>query len=439
MELLTFPHGIHPSDSKELTKELPVNNMPVPKKVVIPMSQHIGAPATPLVEPGDYVKTGQKIGESSGFISAAIHSSITGKVTDISEQPTPIGNKSICITIEGDGKDEWIDIKKVDNYENCKPKELLEYISEAGIVGLGGATFPTHVKLCPPESKKIDTLIINSAECEPYLTCDYRIMIERTMDTIKGIRIMMKILGIEKAYIGIEANKPGAYNAYRKMLENETGIEPVMLQTKYPQGAEKSLIKAILKREVPSGGLPMDCGVVVQNVGTALAVYEACIKGKPLIERVLTVTGYGIRQPQNIMARNGVSFEEIINFCGGFVDVPGKIIMGGPMMGIAQYNVKSSMIKGTSGILVMPKELVFEYEESPCLRCAKCVDVCPQFLLPSNLAKYSKKYMWDKSAQAGALDCVECGSCSYVCPSKINIVQYIKLAKSEIAAIRKRK
>lgn len=432
MELKTFPQGIHPSDSKELTKEIPVNNMPLPKMVKIPMAQHIGAPATPLVQVGDFVKTGQKIGEAAGFISANIHSSITGKVASIEECVTPSGNRSKCIVVEGDGRDEWEQYKKVEDWEQKDSRDLVKIISEMGVVGMGGATFPTSVKLSPPPDKKIDSLIINSAECEPYLTCDYRLMIERTMDTIKGIQIMLKVLNIEKAYIGIEANKLGAFNAYRKMLENNKNIKPVLLQTKYPQGAEKSLIKAILNREVPSGGLPMDVGVVVQNTGTVLAVYEAIIKGKPLFERVVTVTGYGVRQPQNLLVRLGTSFEEVINFCGGFMDTPGKVINGGPMMGITQYDLSAPVIKGTSGILVFPADAIMDIEESSCLRCAKCVDVCPQFLIPSELAKYSKKYNWDASQESGCLDCVECGSCSYVCPSKINIVQYIKMAKNEI-------
>lgn len=432
MELKTFPQGIHPSDSKELTKELPVNNMPVPKKVVIPLSQHIGAPATCIVQVGDIVKTGQKIGEAAGFISANIHSSITGKVVKIDECNTPGGRRSKCVIIEGDGKDEWVEYKKQENIDLLSPKDIKNIIQEMGIVGMGGATFPANVKLSPPEDKKIDALIINSAECEPYLTCDYRIMIERTMDTIKGIRIMMKVLEIDRAFIGIESNKMGAYNAYRKMLEGDKSIVPILLQTKYPQGAEKSLIKAVLGREVPSGGLPMDVGAVVHNTGTVLAVYEAVVKGKPLIERVVTVTGYGVRQPQNLLVRFGVSFEDVINHCGGFIDKPGKVINGGPMMGIAQWDISAPVIKGTSGILVMPAESIFEYEENPCIRCAKCVDVCPQFLLPSDIAKYSKKYNWDACNKAGVFDCVECGSCSFVCPSKINIVQYIKMAKNEI-------
>lgn len=438
MDLKTFPKGIHPSDSKELTKELPVNNMPVPKKVVIPLSQHIGAPATCIVQVGDIVKTGQKIGEASGFISANIHSSITGKVVRIDECNTPGGRKSKCVIIEGDGKDEWEEFRKHENIDLLSPKELKSIIGEMGVVGMGGATFPANVKLSPPEDKKIDSLIINSAECEPYLTCDYRVMIERTMDTIKGIRIMMKILDIDRAYIGIEANKLGAYNAYRKMLEGDKSIQPVLLQTKYPQGAEKSLIKAILNREVPSGGLPMDVGVVVHNTGTVLAVYEAVVKGKPLIERVVTVTGYGIRQPQNLLIRVGVSFEEVINFCGGFIDKPGKVINGGPMMGIAQWDITAPVIKGTSGILVIPAEAVVEYEENPCIRCAKCVDVCPQNLIPSDLAKLSGKYNWKACDELGAFDCVECGSCSFVCPSKINIVQYIKMAKNELNLMKRR-
>jgi len=438
MELKTFPQGIHPSDSKELTQELPINQMPVPKKVVIPLSQHIGAPATCVVQVGDFVKTGQLIGESSGFVSANIHASISGKVVEIRDTLTATGTVSKSVVIEGDGKDEWVDMKKRDSFDELTADDLKKIVEEAGIVGLGGAAFPTHVKLSPPADKIIDYLIINSAECEPYLTCDYRVMIERTMDTIKGMKIFMKILGINRCLIGVENNKIGAYNTYRKMLENEPDIDVCMLQTKYPQGAEKSLIKALINKEVPSGGLPMDVGVVVQNVGTVLAAYEAVYKDRPLVERVITVSGYGIRQPQNLLVRLGVPFEEIINYCGSFVETPGKIICGGPMMGFAQYDLSVPVVKGTSGLLVFPEDTVLEYEESPCIRCAKCVDACPQFLVPSELAKYGKKYLWDKAEENGVMDCVECGSCSYVCPAKINIVQYIKLAKNEIN-IRRRK
>ncbi len=304
---------------------------------------------------------------------------------------------------------------------------------------MGGAGFPTQVKLSPPPEKDIDTLIINGAECESYLTADYRIMLELTDEIIFGIKAVIKALGVKKAYIGIEDNKPDAYQKFRDRLADKGNIEVVSLKTKYPQGGEKQLIYSITGREVPSGGLPMDVGVVVQNVGTILAVSNAIKTGMPLIDRVVTVTGSGVKEPKNLLARIGTPFSDLIELCGGFNGDPGKVIMGGPMMGLAQKDLNVPVVKGTSGILVLTKEEAKHFEEGPCIKCARCVDMCPISLLPTRIAHFSKMEMWDEAEEYNALDCIECGCCSYICPAKIPLVQRIRIAKSEIMARRKKK
>ncbi len=429
----TFERGIHPEYQKELTSGKAVTPSRLPQRIVIPLSQHIGAPTKPEVNIGDEVKKGQVLGSPTSFVSAPVHSSISGKVIAISDFPQPAGKMVTSIVIESDGKDEAVVFKENPDYMNLGADEIKTAIKDAGIVGLGGAAFPTNVKLSPPKEKPIDTVIINGAECEPYLTADHRLMVERPQEILEGLKIIMKSLGVNKGYIGIEENKPDAIEKMKTVVSNESNIEVWPLEIKYPQGAEKMLIKAINGREVPSKGLPMDVGTVVQNVGTAFAIYEAVRYGKPLIERVVTVTGKGIQEPRNMMVRIGTLVSDLAEQCGGLVDDVVKVISGGPMMGFALWNLDVPVIKGTSGILVMTKdEYVASDEYCACIRCSSCIDVCPMGLNPSMLSILSEKGYYEETKEYNIFDCFECGSCAFVCPSKRPMVQFIRLAKSQV-------
>jgi electron transport complex protein RnfC len=434
MGLATFSGGVHPPDKKELSKSSLLSETKPPKIVVIPLSQHIGAPCKALVSIGQEVKKGEIIGEAGGFVSAPVHSSVSGKVTAIGEFPNAMGRTVLSVVIENDLKDEWTTLKDTPDYIGLSSDELRDKIKAAGIVGMGGAAFPTAVKLSPPKEKPIDTVMINGAECEPYLTADYRMMLEKPQEIVEGLKILMKILGVEKGYIGIENNKPDAVQKMKEAVSGETGLEVVALEVKYPQGAEKMLIKAIVGREVPPPpGLPMDVGVVVQNVGTAIAIYEAARFGKPLIERVVTVTGEGISEPKNLMVRIGTQISQLIEECGGFKGNVGKVISGGPMMGFAVYSLDVPVTKGTSGILVLPEEKIVHADDfGPCIRCGRCIDACPMYLVPSMISVYSEKGFFEDAKDYGLFDCFECGTCAYVCPSKRPIVQLVRLAKSMV-------
>jgi len=424
----TMKQGIHLEDRKE-SKEKKIKRI-FPSRVILPLRQHTGAPCKPLVKVGDEVEEGEKIAESSSFVSSPIHASISGKVKAIKKMPHPLGGEDISILIERDKEERknW-ENKKNRNLSELKIEEIRNKIKEAGIVGLGGAAFPTHVKLTPPPKKPIDTVILNGCECEPYLTSDYRLMVERPDDCIYGLKIIMKAVKAEKGFIAIENNKSKAISLIRKKLKKEKNIKVISLKTKYPQGAEKMLIFSILKKEVPSGGLPLDVGVVVDNVGTAVAISETIKWGKPLIERVITVSGSGIRKKANLLVPIGTPLSYIIEECGGLKKRVRKVIMGGPMMGITQYTLSIPVIKGTSGILILGEEETRKIEEKPCIKCARCVDHCPMGLLPTVLAHLVKKEKWDELEKYHIRDCFECGCCSYVCPSKIPLVQLIKQGK----------
>lgn len=437
--LKTFKGGIHPPYNKDFTKHKPVEKAKLPGRVIIPMGQHVGAPCEPVVKVGDLVKKGQKIGEAKAFVSAPIHASISGKVTAVEPRPHPGGGMVMSVVIESDGKDEAFEgIKPSKPLAELTPDEIKNLIREAGIVGMGGAGFPTQVKLSPPPGKTIDTIIVNGAECEPYLTADHRLLVEKPDDVVLGLEAIMKATGVKNGYIAIEENKPDAIEAIKQAIQAKEGIELVELATKYPQGGEKQLINAVTGREVPSGGLPMDVHVIVDNAGTCAAIANAIKTGMPLVERITTITGTGIKEPKNLLIRIGTPFSEIIEQCGGFKGEIGKVIMGGPMMGLAQSVLDVPAVKGTSGILVLAKNDVVLSEQSPCIRCARCVDACPIHLLPTTLGKFAERSMWIEAEEYHALDCIECGCCAYVCPAHIPLTQLIRLAKNHIIASKKK-
>ncbi len=435
-EALTFKGGIHPLKSihygKSLSEKSAIQELPAGAVVKIPLSQHIGAPGVPLVQAGDIVLMGQKIADAGGFVSVPAHASVSGKVVGIEKIPSVTGKSADAVVIENDGEYKKAYADPVD-YEALSPKELIALIQEAGIVGMGGATFPLHVKLSPPPEKKINLLIINAAECEPFLTADYRLMLEYPERIIYGIRALMRALGVQKAIIGIEDNKPDAIEIMKKAVDTHA-IRVATLESKYPQGSEKQIIDAITGRVVPSGGLPMDVGVVVSNVGSVKAVADRLKDGEPLIRRVVTVTG-SVGTPSNFLAPIGMSVEEVIEAAGGFAGEPMKIMMGGPMMGNAVPDLSCVVAKGTSGIVVLDKSYLGKKErETECIYCGKCAEACPINLMPMQIMAYSKAGDFDKCAELNALDCMSCGSCTYVCPAKKHVAQYIKLAKDEIAA-----
>jgi len=429
--------GVHPQENK-LSANEPIQDLPLPKSVTIPIAQHIGLPAKPVVDKKDKVKVGQVIAQSEGFVSANIHSSVSGMVTKVDVAIDASGYKKLAISIRVKD-DEWEE--GIDRTADLKseiidtPEQIREKILKAGIVGLGGATFPSHVKLSVPKGKKVEVLLINGVECEPFLTADHRLMLENGPQVLVGIKILMKALSVEKAIIGIENNKSDAIKALKTLTANEGGISVQPLKTQYPQGGEKQLIKACLNREVPSGGLPLDVGAVVHNVGTAFAVYEAVQKNKPLIERVVTVTGSSVEKPANYRVRIGTPVKELTEAAGGVPEDTGKIVSGGPMMGKAIADLGVPVTKGTSGILMIPEKDSHRDETISCIRCGKCVTVCPMGLEPYLLLTLSQKQFYDRAEQEKVMDCIECGSCSYMCPSSQPILDYIRLGKSKVGKI----
>jgi len=444
--MITFRGGIHPPEFKHLAEDKAIEVMPLPKQVVIPLSQHTGAPAKPVVSVGDEVKVGTLIGEAVGMISAPVHSSLAGKVKGIEPWPHPVlpmPAKSVIIERgETDDLDPAIKPRSEKEIEKLSPDKIREIVRQAGIVGLGGAAFPTAVKITPPKGASIDTLIINGAECEPFLTADDRLMREKPEEILRGAKMLAKVLGLKRAYIAVEHNKP---DAIRTMTEAAADVWPdaevVTVKTKYPQGAEKQLIWAILKREVPRGGLPFMVGVVVQNTGTAYAVYEAVSRRKPLYERVVTVTGPAINAPKNLLVRIGTLASDLVEYCGGLKPNAAKFISGGPMMGVAQSTLEVPVVKGTSGMLFLneQRKLFQVNEEVNCLRCGKCVGVCPMKLVPCEIARMGEYEKLEAAERWGILDCIECGSCAFVCPSNRRLVQWIKYGKNLIFAERSRK
>lgn len=429
--------GVHPPENK-LSAGKRIQELGLPKQVIIPLSQHIGAPATAIVKKGDVVKVGTQIAQPGGFVSAAIFSSVSGKVAKIDDVIDASGYRKPAIIIDVDG-DEWEEsierdstLKKECNYT---PEEIVKKISAAGIVGLGGACFPTHVKLTPPPGSVADILIINAVECEPYLTSDHQLMMEKAEEILVGVNILMKAIKVNKAIIGIENNKPDAIALMTKVAAAYPGVEIIALKVQYPQGGEKQLIDAIIRRQVASGALPISTGAVVQNVGTAYAVYEAVQKNKPLFERVVTVTGKSVKVPSNFLVRIGTPMSMLIEAAGGLPEDTGKIIGGGPMMGKALVTMEIPVTKGSSGVLIMNNKEALRKEIQNCIRCAKCVSVCPMGLEPYLLSALSENSDWERMENERIMDCIECGSCQFTCPAGRPLLDYCRLGKGKVGAI----
>jgi len=436
--LKTFAKGgVHPAENK-MAANSPIEVLPVPGQVIIPIAQHIGAPAEPIVKKGDEVKVGQVIAKSTGFVSTNIHSSVSGKVAKIDNIMDASGFRKPCVIIDVEG-DEWLETidrsTELKKDINASKEEIVQKVGEAGIVGLGGATFPSHVKLSIPKGKTAEVLIINGVECEPYLTADHRLMLEKAEEMLVGIQIQMKALDVKRALIGIENNKKDAIAHLKQLCPNYEGIEVVALKVKYPQGGEKQLIKAAIGREVPSGALPIEVGAVVHNVGTSMAVYEAVQKNKPLFERIVTVTGKSVAKPSNFVVRIGTPVNNLIEAAGGLPEDTGKVINGGPMMGKALNDFNAPVVKGTSGILIIRDEEAARKKELNCIRCAKCVSICPMGLEPYLLSKETNMKLWDKAEADRIMDCMECGSCSFECPANLPLLDYIRLGKGNVGKI----
>jgi len=427
--------GVHPPGYKDFTADKPIRNIAAPSTVTIPMQQHVGAPCIPRVKKGSEVFVGTVVGGSEAYVSAPIHSSVSGKVVQVAPQAHPTGEDVLSVLIENDGEYRPDpSLASPAAWENMEAGEIRRAVRAAGMVGLGGAAFPTHVKLGPPREYPVDTVILNGAECEPYLTSDYRLMVEQPEAVLEGLLIIMRAVSAAYSVIAIEDNKPQALKKMTAVCQGK-GIQVSSLHTLYPQGAEKVLIGGLLGREVPSGGLPMHVGVVVQNVGTAHAIARYFSTGMPLVERVVTVTGSIVREPSNLMVPIGASFASAVEACGGFTEPPAKVLMGGPMMGLAQYTLEVPVIKGTSGILALSrKETDYSVPTEPvCIRCGRCVDACPMGLIPTYLASYAYNEKWDALQRLNINDCFECGCCTYACPTRNPLVQLIKTGKAESA------
>jgi electron transport complex protein RnfC len=435
----SFLGGIHPDYRKDLSARGPIEIPPLPERVIVPLLQHIGVPCEPAVAVGDTVRTGEVIGRGTGPISAPVHATLSGTVTAVGRYPHPGGREVRAVVIESDGADTWVDLTPADP-DALSPDALMERIAEAGIVGLGGAAFPTPVKLRHRPEAPVRTQIINGSECEPYLTADHRLMVEEPERVAAGTRVMARILGVDEVFLGIEDNKPDAVKAMEKALVEGPGpaVTVGVLPTKYPQGGEKQLISVLTGREVPSGGLPVDVGVVVHNVGTAAAVDDAVRFGRPLVDRVVTVTGEGVARPGNARARLGTPARVLIEHFGGTVGDVDKVVFGGPMMGVAQWNLDVPVVKGTSGILVIPKGQVPTGAIRPCIRCSACIEVCPVGLLPNMLSVCAEQRAFPEAEEYHPFDCIECGCCSYVCPSFRPLVQMIRFAKTEVRDLKQK-
>ena len=433
--------GVHPAENK-LSAGSPIREASLPKQAVFSMFQHIGAPAKPVVKKGDMVKVGTLLGEAGGFVSAPIYSSVSGKVSkvDVALDASDTRRMAVYVDVEGDEWEESIDrstkLEKLSEHPELDSKVIIEKIKNAGIVGMGGATFPCHVKLCPPPGCKAECVIINAVECEPYLTADHSLMLEHAEEILEGVEIIMKAVGVDKGYVGIENNKPDAIALMTEKAQFHPSITIVPLKVKYPQGGEKQLIDAVIGRQVPAPpAIPIHVGAVVQNVGTAFAIYQAVMKNKPLIDRVITVTGKSVKNPSNLLARLGTPFSQLIDECGGLPEDTGKIIGGGPMMGKALISLEVPMTKGSSGLLIMNEKEARRAEPDPCIRCAKCVSACPMGLEPYLLATVSSQHDWERAESNDVVSCIECGSCQFTCPSHRYLLDNIRLGKQTVMGI----
>lgn len=433
--------GIHPAENK-LSAASPIREAALPKQAVFSMFQHIGAPAKPIVKKGDEVKVGTLLAEAGGFVSAPIYSSVSGKVSkvDVALDASGTRRMAVYVDVEGDEWEENIDrsstLVKLSNRPELDSKTIIEKVKNAGIVGMGGATFPCHIKLSPPPGSKAECVIINAVECEPYLTADHRLMLEHPEEILVGLQLIMKAVDVKKGYIGIENNKPDAIALMTEKAKDYEGIEIVPLKVKYPQGGEKQLIDAVIGRQVPAPpAIPINVGAVVQNVGTAFAIYQAVMKNKPLIDRIITVTGKSLQQPSNLLARLGTPFQQLIDECGGLPEDTGKIIGGGPMMGKALLSLDIPMTKGSSGLLIMNEKETRRSMPQPCIRCAKCVNVCAMGLEPYLLSKMCAMEDWEGAEKNGIVSCIECGSCQYTCPSNRPLLDMVRVGKSTVMGI----
>jgi H+/Na+-translocating ferredoxin:NAD+ oxidoreductase subunit C len=432
-----FQHGVHPPESKELTSTLPIRRMPFPAELVLPLQQHAGKPAIACVKPGDHVERGDKVGRSDGWMSVPIHASAAGRVTAIEWAPYIDGTDTMAVRIAVDRfAVQTPRPRLVPRWEGLTTEQTVLAVQEAGVVGLGGAAFPTHVKLSPPKEYAVESIIVNGAECEPYLTSDHRIMAEFPARVHFGIRVMMAALGVRRTVIGVERNKPDAIEALRASAPTDLDVSILPLTVKYPQGAEKMLIRAVTGREVPSGKLPVSLGVLVQNVGSVAAIAEVFETGMPLIERIVTVSGRGVRKPGNLIVPVGTRLRDVLEFCGGLTDDAAEVIIGGPMMGLAQSSLDAPVTKGTTGIVALAGNETRSEQIYPCIHCGNCLDACPVFLNPSLLGDYARLNRYDDMEALHLADCMLCGSCSYVCPSNIPLAQLFAFSRT---ALKKRK
>lgn len=434
-----FRHGVHPPDSKELTAAVPIRRMPFPDEVVLPVRQHAGRPAVPIVRPGDRVERGDTVAEADGFVSAPVHASAAGTVKGVDWWPHPDGSTDRAVRIAVERWSPQIPRPRiVPRWEGLSTADVVRAVQEAGVVGLGGAAFPTHVKLAPPPDAKIDLLLVNGAECEPYLTTDHRTMVEYPGRVWFGVRIMMKALGAPRAVIGVENNKPDAIRALREAAPSDLDAHVLGLTVKYPQGAEKMLIRAVTGREVPSGKLPLHVGVVVQNAGSIATIAEVFETGLPLVERIVTVTGPGVRRPSNLIVPVGSRLRDVLDYCGGLTEGATEVLFGGPMMGLPQSDLDVPIVKGTTGVVVLTETESKRQEVHPCIRCGACLDACPMFLNPQRLGQLARAGRYDEMVASHLGDCMLCGACSYVCPSNIPLSQMFALAKGQLRRLEKK-
>ncbi len=427
---LSFRHGVHPPDSKELTARVPIRRMPFPDEIVLPLRQHAGRPATPIVGKGDRVERGDKVAESDGWVSVPIHASAAGTVTGIDWAPHPDGTMAEAVRIRVQKYSPQIPRPRlVPEWHGLSRADVVRAVQQAGVVGLGGAAFPAHVKLSPPKDAQLELLLVNGAECEPYLTTDHRTMVEFPERVYFGARIMMHALDVKRAVIGVEKNKPDAIAALERTKPADLDVRVLPLTVKYPQGAEKMLIHAVTGREVPSGKLPMHVGVIVQNVASLAAIAEVFETGLPLIERIVTITGPGVRKPGNLIVPVGTKLRDAVAFCGGLTDDATEVLFGGPMMGLPQSDLDTPLIKGTTGVVILTKAQSKPIRSYPCIQCGRCLDACPVFLNPSLLGQLAQAARYEDMESAHLMDCMLCGSCSYVCPSNIPLSQMFSLSK----------